>query len=148
MGDVHRDTRAAPDVDFVGLLVLGPAGRGATAEQREEYLRLFRRYAMRNLTDRLSGYEYDGESFAISTTRAIDARDSMVTTEIRGPSQAPLNVDWRVRTREGAHAIIDVVVEGISMVVSQRSEFQSVIGRSGLDGLLAQLRQQVEAGSA
>ena len=55
---------------------------------------------------------------------------------------APARVDWRVRGAPGAYKIIDVVVEGISMVVTQRSEFASVIRRGGgrLDSLTTQLR--------
>lgn len=137
----------ATDVDLVGRLVLGANWRLASDEQREEYLGLFRRYALRNLTERLRDYEYGGETFTVTASRTIDDRDSMVTTRIQSPERPPLNVDWRVRERGPSDfAIIDVVVEGVSLVVSQRSEFASVISRSGFDGLLAQLRERAERG--
>jgi phospholipid transport system substrate-binding protein len=58
----------------------------------------------------------------------------------------PLALDWRLRAGPSGPVIIDLIVEGASLLVSQRSEFAAVIERSDLDGLLAELRAR--AGSA
>ena len=61
-----------------------------------------------------------------------------------GGGRQPLKVDWRVRELDGGDLVaIDVIIEGVSLIVTQRSEFSSVIERSGMDGLLAELRQRV-----
>jgi phospholipid transport system substrate-binding protein len=58
--------------------------------------------------------------------------------------QAPLQVDWRLRAQDdGRLVVIDVIVAGVSLIVTQRSEFSTVIERQGFDGLLAELRQRV-----
>jgi phospholipid transport system substrate-binding protein len=63
---------------------------------------------------------------------------------VTGGGRPPLKVDWRIRERgDGDLVAIDVIIEGISLVVTQRSEFSAVIERSGMDGLLAELRQRV-----
>lgn len=151
-GDLHgADRRAvlqdllqtATDMELVGRLVLGRAWRTASEEQLEEYLQLFRGYALQTLIDRLNAYDYDGETFEITGGRTVDERDAVVTTVIRSPGHQPFRVEWRVRETGSRHAIIDVVIEGVSLVVSQRSEFAAVIGRSGMDGLLAELRQRI-----
>ena len=51
--------------------------------------------------------------------------------------------DWRVRDEKGELRIIDVMVEGLSMAVTQRSEFSSVARKSGIDGLLQSLRENI-----
>ncbi len=74
-----------------------------------------------------------------------------MTSEIIRPNGAPpAKVDWRVTRADGAYKITDVVVEGVSMAVTQRSEFASVIQRNGgkVEGLLAMLRQKTATAGA
>ena len=62
---------------------------------------------------------------------------------INQPSGSDVSVDWRVRERGGSMKILDVIVEGVSMSVTQRSDFSSVIQRGGgnVDVLLDHLRK-------
>jgi phospholipid transport system substrate-binding protein len=57
-----------------------------------------------------------------------------------------VKVDWRLRAREGNYKIIDLMVEGLSMGQTQRSEFASVIRQNGgtVEGLLSELRKKVQ----
>jgi len=74
----------------------------------------------------------------------VGRQDALVSTRIlsEGP---PLAVDWRVRELDDRSLVaIDVIVEGVSLIVTQRSEFGAVIERQGLDGLLAELRRRAE----
>ena len=85
--------------------------------------------------------DYGGETLRVISARAA-GNDTIVTTEVRGPDRPPLKVDWRVRGDAGTYKVVDIIIEGASMVITQRDEFASVIRRSGgnLDGLLARLR--------
>jgi phospholipid transport system substrate-binding protein len=56
-----------------------------------------------------------------------------------------LTVDWRLRPRDDRPVIIDLIIEGASLLVSQRSEFAAVIERSSMDGLLTELRARAQA---
>jgi phospholipid transport system substrate-binding protein len=78
----------------------------------------------------------------------VGDRDVVVSTEISQASQQPVRADWRVRRYGNALKIIDIKVEGISMLTSQREEFTAVIQRNGFDGLLNLLRQQTEASAS
>jgi phospholipid transport system substrate-binding protein len=72
-----------------------------------------------------------------------------VTSEIIRPQGAPpIKVDWQLSSRDGLYKISDVIIDGISMGASERSEFGSVIQRSGgqVQGLLAMMRERI-AGS-
>ena len=73
---------------------------------------------------------------------------SVVSSEIVRPNGAPpAKVDWLLTQHDGAYKISDVIVEGVSMAVTQRSEFASVIQRHGgqVQGLITALRQKTEA---
>ncbi len=67
----------------------------------------------------------------------------MVASRLIPRAGEPILVDWRVRETDGRPQIIDVVVAGVSLVVTQRSEFQSVVQSKGFDGLMALLRQRI-----
>jgi phospholipid transport system substrate-binding protein len=72
----------------------------------------------------------------------------IVSTAIFGSGgTSPLNVEWRLVPDNGAYKIDDVIVEGISMGVTQRSEFASVIQRNGgqLRSLIALMREKTAA---
>ena len=126
-------------VNTIGRFVLGRYWRAATPEERDEYLRLFRDFVLDTYSQRLDGYA--GETFEVIKSRPLDEQDTMVSTEIRGSTGPSIHVDYRVRTHDGTHQIVDVLVEGISLLVTQRAEFASVINREGFEGLLARLRE-------
>jgi phospholipid transport system substrate-binding protein len=130
------------DLEIIARLILGRHWRSASEAQQAEYLQLFRAFALDNLASRL--HVYDGQDFEIVGAQVVNERDAVVATRVTGGGRPPLKVDWRVRERgEGDLVAIDVIVEGISLIVTQRSEFSAVIERRGMDGLLAELRQRV-----
>jgi phospholipid transport system substrate-binding protein len=136
------------DLSLLGRLVLGRYWREATPRQRTEYLRLFRRYMFQTFVQRLRQYVgtedgHPGERFQIIASRPVGERDILVQSRVAPPTSQPLRVDWRLRERPGEPVIIDLIVEGISLLVTQRSEFAAVLERSGLDGLLAELSARV-----
>ncbi len=131
-------------VRTIGRFALGRYWRAVTPEQREEYLRLFRLFILDTYASRLDGYS--GQSFNVVKAHSINEMDTIVNTEI-GTDGAPLRVDYRVRARQGGHKIVDVMVEGISLITTQRSEFDSIINRDGFDGLL-ELMRNYDGGAA
>jgi len=130
------------DLDLVARLILGRHWRTANDTQRQQYLALFREYALANLAAKL--HLYRGQSFEVTGARVVSDKDALVTSRILSDGEPPLQVDWRLRERDGAGPVtIDLIVEGVSLIVTLRSEFGSVIERQGFDGLLAQLRQRI-----
>jgi phospholipid transport system substrate-binding protein len=132
------------DLDLVARLILGRHWRTANDAQRQEYLELFREYALANLASKL--HLYQGQSFEVTGAKAVGEQDALVTSRILDEGQAPLPVDWRLRDdQSGRLVVIDVIVAGVSLIVTLRSEFSSVIERQGFEGLLAELRQRITA---
>ncbi len=86
--------------------------------------------------------------FTVISARPAGSKDVVVRTRIERPSGPPIKADWRVRVIKDEYKIIDVTVEGVSMAITQRSEFAAVIKSSGFEGLLVALRARVEKFSA
>lgn len=130
------------NLDYIGRFVLGRYWSTASAAQREAYLRLFREYVIKTYASRLRGYS--GETFQVVAQRQAGPKDVIVRTRIARPGGGALiDADWRVRKFGNTPRIIDVMVEGISMAITQRQEFSSVIRRKGIDGLIADLQSKV-----
>lgn len=130
------------DLPFIGRFVMGRHWRRANAEQRAEYQAVFSQWLLQTYARRLGGYS--NETFHVTGARPAGKKDTMVQTRINRPSGPPIIADWRVRARNGQFRIIDIMVEGISMAVTQRSDFGAVINRRGIAGLLQVLRARTE----
>ena len=132
------------DLRGIGQFVLGRYWNVATPQQQQEFLRLFHEYISQAYATRLS--QYAGEPFRVTGVRVDPGSgETIVTSQIIRTNGSPVEVDWHLVGGSGAWRITDAYVAGVSMKVTQRDEFLSVISRSpnGLDGLLAQLRQKV-----
>ncbi len=154
-GDKHqalaRIVTDSVDVDGVARFALGRFWGLATAAQRETYLSLFRQYLVFNVTGRLS--QYKGTTFKIG--RAIPMNGNIaVTTTIYVPNNQPADLQWIVSLSSGTPKIVDLVAEGTSLRVTQRSDYASVITRNGgqdvqalLDAMRAQLTRMTSGGN-
>ncbi len=132
-------------VKAIGRWVLGRHWRQATKAERKEYLGLFEDLLVATYLDRFT--KYSGETLAVSNSVVYGKNDIMVYSQIIRPDgEPPLKVEWRVRARGDGYKIIDVIVAGISMGQTQRSEFASVIRQKGgaIKGLLEELRKRAK----
>ncbi len=131
------------DLAFIGRFVLGKYWRMATPEQQRAYLTLFGEYLLQTYTAHLEGYA--GESMTVLGARQATEKDAVVRMAIVRPGGPAIITDWRVRSTANGYRIIDVAVEGISLAITQRSEFAAVVQRHGIDGLLTVLRDHTAA---
>lgn len=147
----ERETRARVllndnfAVPTIGQFVLGRYWRTASAEERAEYLRLFEQLIVVTYVDRFS--RYSGERLrVINALSDTESGDVTVNSEITRPAGAPVQVGWRVRRVPPSFKIVDVIVEGVSMGQTQRSDFASVIRNNGgtLTALLDEMRRRVQ----
>jgi phospholipid transport system substrate-binding protein len=129
------------DMATIGRFALGKNWRSASAAQQKEYLGLFENMIVRVYSERFG--EYQGEGFDVESFRDTGKKDILVTSYIVPKSGSKVQVDWRVRNKDGAMKVIDVIIEGVSMSLTQRSDFSSVIQRGGgkIDVLLDHLKK-------
>jgi phospholipid transport system substrate-binding protein len=133
------------DVPTIARFTLGRYWRTATPEQQEQFISLFKEMVVNTYANRFS--EYSGETLSVTGARMESDTLALVTSQIVRPGGAqPARVDWRVAVPQGgAVRIVDVVVEGVSMSVTQQQEFASVIQRNGgqVDALLQAMRERI-----
>ena len=156
LSDRERDTTLKSllingfEMKTIGRLALGRHWKRANDSQRSEYSDLFETYVTSATIKRLSGYS--GEVLELGKARTAGKSELVsIPSQIRSPNGSSINVEWRLRhTAESDWRIIDVVIEGVSMLQTHRAEFDAVIrqGGSGLDGLLAKLRSIVQPDTA
>lgn len=119
------------DLKTIGRFTLGRYWRTASEDQRTEFLELFEQSVIDSYSRRFK--EYKGEDVTIDGASAKGEGDIVVKSFIVPPGGQKVQVDWRVRKKGGSFAIIDIIVEGVSMALTQRSDFASVIQRGGGD---------------
>lgn len=132
------------DVPGIARFVLGRYWRVATPAQQQEFLKLFTDYIALAYSNRLA--EYSGETLRVTGSRPAPDGELVSSEIVRANGQPPARVEWLLTPQDGAYKISDVIVEGVSMAVTQRSEFASVIQRNGgqVEGLITALRQKTE----
>ena len=126
--------------------MLGRHWKRATPDQQAAYLDLFPRYVVELYTGRFTGYS--GERFEVVNQRSLGAGVSLVNSRIVPANGPALNVGFRVEQVGGAPAIVDVMVEGISLILTKRAEFDSVARREGIGSLINRLRRIVSRSSS
>jgi phospholipid transport system substrate-binding protein len=134
------------DLKTIGRFVIGRTWNSATPAQQSEYMELFKALVIKNYGERMS--LYTGEGFVVVGLRPESEMDTTVLSEITHPDGSePTKIDWRVRQKDGKMGVIDVIVEGVSLSVTQRQEYASVIQNSGdgIEGLLKVMRSQLAA---
>jgi phospholipid transport system substrate-binding protein len=133
------------DMPWISHFVLGRYWNSASEQDRQQFIKLFTEYVVRSYSQRFS--EYTGETVKITGTR--DSGDNaIVRSEIIHPNGGePAKVDWRVRKEDNGYRIVDVDVEGVSMIVTQRDQFSSVMQHEGgVAGLNKTLEQKLASG--
>lgn len=130
------------NLELTSQFVLGQYWHRATPAQRAEFQDLFTQYLLNSYARHLSSFK--PETLDVVSSHPVGERDVLVET-IMSSSDGVAKPVWRVRAQEGAYRIIDVSVDGVSLALTQRREFASVVSRSGLDGLLDMLREKLAA---
>ncbi len=137
----HQMLRQDFDLARISRFGLGPYWRAASEREQQEFTRLLEDHLVRFYGRRFA--EYGGESLRVTGSRA-DPDGVIVSSQIIRPQGLPIAVDWRLGLSDGHYKIIDVIVDGVSMALTQRSEFAAMIQRNGgqVAGLLAAMRAE------
>ena len=147
---VQRRAQLAPflerivDVDGLARFCLGRYWPQATPPQRAEYLTLFRAMLAANVGDRLAAAT--SELAQVQSSRPERQGDEIIVrTIVTRPNNQPNRIDWIVIPSGATFRLVDVVAEGMSLRITQRSDYASFLQRNGggVETLLAALRQQV-----
>lgn len=132
------------DLDFISKYVLGRYWRTANAQQRREFINLYRDFNVKIWSKRFD--EFKGKKFVFDgTSPANNPNQVFVNTSVPMNEGKPASVKWRVYDHNGKLKIIDIIIENVSLAQTARNEYTSFIAKSpdGIDGLLANLRAKI-----
>jgi phospholipid transport system substrate-binding protein len=131
------------DVPTIARFVIGRYWRLASPQEQQEYMNLFGDMLTGMYASRFG--EYQGELPRVTGSRQTAEGDVFVTSDlVRQGQQQPLRLEWVMRRVASSFKIVDLRVEGVSMAVTQRDEFGSIIQRGGgqISSLLTVMRQR------
>lgn len=128
------------DFSTMSKLVLARNWRKLSPEQRTEFVREFKRHLSHTYGSRLD--RYDQERVDVYGTQVEQRGDVSVKTRIVGGQFDGAEISYRLREQGAEWQIIDVVIEGVSLVSNYRSQFQEVLNTGTIDDLMAKLRDK------
>jgi phospholipid transport system substrate-binding protein len=137
------------DFPTIGRLVLARGWNQLTPEQRSAFLEDFKRHLSLDYGRRIDSYT--NQTVAVLGDRMESNGDATVRTQVLGVNgaEATVAVDYRLRKIDGQWLVIDIIVEGVSLVSSYRSQFQEIMASGGPTRLLQVLREKnAQAASA
>jgi phospholipid transport system substrate-binding protein len=130
----------------ISRTVAGQHWQEMSPKQQTDFQKLFSEWVLKTYARRFGGYK--GEDIAVGDTSAVGRDSVLVQTTVSGPERDN-KVEWRVRnTGKESNKIVDVSVDGVSMLVTQRSEIASIVKNKGVDGMLDTLRAHVQKADA
>ena len=131
---------SAIDLNLISKFVLSKTWKNATDDQKERYIQAFKDYFINSYANKLD--QYSGEQVEV-----VDAEEAgkyvIVNSFIyrEGTDTLKINLKWRLLNRDNEIKIIDLNIEGISLIIAQREEFQSFLANN--DGDLEKLIEKI-----
>jgi phospholipid transport system substrate-binding protein len=137
------EEKILPHIDFeeATRLAVGRAWREATPEQRKKLVEEFRSMLVRTYSNALEGYQGQEMKVLPSRNKAGDT-EATVRNQFTRAGGKPVPIDYQMRKTGSGWKIYDISVEGISLVLTYRSEFDQVVKQEGIDGLIKRLSQK------
>ena len=131
---------ASLDFETLSKLVLARNWSRFTEAQRAEFMSQFKEHLSMTYSRNVESYK--NEKVTIMGSREEAKGDWTVKTKILRGGPGDILVDYRLRQRDGSWRIIDVIIEGVSLVSNFRSQFQDVVASGGPEHLIALLREK------
>ena len=132
--------RARFDFQTMARLVLARNWRRFSKPQQEEFVEEFKNFLAHSYGDRID--RFNDEKIEVTGERQEPRGDVTVSARIVGGEYNDAVFDYRLRRRDGHWRVIDIKIEGISLVFNYRDQFKAVVSRSGPEGLLKRLREK------
>jgi len=121
------------DIRGIGLYTLGSFRKNLSENEKNEYSDLFERYFLKTFSSRLS--EYTNPKIEVSDKKVLNKNYTIVNSILVGTSERPeVEIDWRIYTKNPDNPLIrDLIIEGLSLVRTQKEEFASILNSNNGD---------------
>ena len=137
------EQKVLPHLDFAEMtrLASGRSWNTATPDQRERLVAAFRQMLVRTYANAIDVYR--GQTMAVDPARVpANATEATVRNRYMSPGRRPTPVDYAMRKGPDGWKIYDIVVDGISLVLTYRSQFEESARSAGIEGLIKQLQEK------
>ena len=131
------------DVSSISRFVLGKYWKQASLDQKKKFIKAFRNYVVKTYSSRFN--EYSGEKLKlVNYENEKNPKIFLVHTILERQDAPVIKVDWRIGKKKDRFVILDIIIEGISLAITQRSEFVSVIDQNegSIDQLISLLKER------
>ena len=131
------------DVPSISRFVLGKYWKQASLDQKKIFIKAFRNYIVKTYSSRFN--EYSGEKLKlVNYENEKNPKIFLVHTILERQDAPVIKVDWRIGKKKDRFVILDIIIEGISLAITQRSEFVSVIDQNegSVDQLISLLKER------
>lgn len=127
------------DMGPVAASVLGQPWRSASPAQKQAFVAAFQSYFARKYGNTFS--QYKNASISVSGAKDGGKSGVLVSSVVKRPGQENIAVDWQISARSGAPKVVNLIIEGVSMLANERAEVGAMLDaqRGSLDGLIAQM---------
>ena len=125
------------DMPFIARIILGKEGYKSTSKEKfKKFSDIFEIHIVKIYSSQLGTYK--GQKFTVKNTE-IKKKDAFVYSSIESPDFPTTNIVWRVRDLGNGLKVIDMQVEGVSLLRTKRNDFKVVLDNQGIDGLIITL---------
>lgn len=140
IADFERIFTRYGDVNIIARSTLGPDSRRASAAQMRAYTEAFRKYIARKYGKRFR--EFIGGRIEVKGVRTVKSWQEVIST-VYLQGRAPFEVRFLVSDRSGRDLFFDMVIEGVSLRLSERTEIGAMLDarRGDIDALIQDLRR-------
>lgn len=135
------EARVLPHFNFQSMtaLAMGQSWNKATPEQKKQLAEEFKTLLVRTYASALAAYSEQRFDYRPLRARPTDT-DVTVQVRVIQPGAQPVPIDYSMERTGSGWKVYDVMVGGVSLVANYRTEFNSTVRASGVDGLLKNLQ--------
>ena len=129
------------DSKWIARFVLGKNHKTVSEEQKKQFMSMYREFMINTYGPKFNSY--DGKKFAVNSVEK-QSNFYLVKSEFT-PKNSDVGIffDFRIKENEGNFFIVDFIAEGVSLIETQRSEFNSSINEEGMDKFLENLKKRI-----
>ena len=133
MNELKLIAKDTVDIRGIGLYTLGSFRKNLSENEKNEYLDLFENYFLKTFSSRLS--EYTNPKIEVKDKKVLNENYTIVNSLLVGTSERPeVKIDWRIYTKNADNPLIrDLIIEGLSLVRTQKEEFASILNSNNGD---------------
>jgi phospholipid transport system substrate-binding protein len=129
------------DAKWIAKFVLGSHYKTTSDQQKEQFFSLYRKFMINTYAPKFNSY--NGKKFTVNNVNKQSSFFLVKTQFYPKDNANPINLDFRVKEQNNQLAIVDFIAEGISLLETQRSEFDSTIKNNGIEKFLLDLNSKI-----